>query len=193
MILVFTFYPGRQKVSNSAKRVEFLRQNDDIWPDMSETGLCDSLETWLAPYLNGCSRIEHLKKIDLSAALLSRLNWEEQQTLNQRAPTHYKVPSGSNIRLGLYQHQKADSKRQITGNVLGNLSHHPSTMGHVLYKSIFFHLQDDLYKLLKIWLDFGLNSYDSVKKEMKGRYPKHPWPDNPQEAMPTHKTKRHLR
>lgn len=184
--------PWTRESEQFCQRVEFLRQSDETWPDMSETALRESLETWLAPFLNGCSRIEQLKKIDLSAALLSRLDWAKQQDLNQRAPTHYKVPSGSNIRLDY-----SNIKKPILSVKLQEMFGQPQSPSiNNGACPLQIHLLSPAGRPLQITEDlagFWLTSYDSVKKEMKGRYPKHPWPDNPQEAMPTHKTKRHLR
>ncbi|SCA58185.1 ATP-dependent RNA helicase HrpB [Candidatus Terasakiella magnetica] len=176
---------------NLCQRVEFLRYNDTSWPDMSETGLLDSLEDWLSPFLNGCCRIDHLKKVDLQAALLSKMSWEDQQKLNQQAPTHYRVPSGSNIRLDY-----SNSKKPVLSVKLQEMFGEPqSPTINNGQCNLQIHLLSPAGRPLQVTEDlesFWQNGYDSVKKEMKGRYPKHPWPDNPIAAIATGKTKRKM-
>ena len=85
-------------------RVNFLHEQlDSDWLDLSEAALLESVDDWLAPYLTGMSRISHLQRLDLHAILLSQLVWEQQRQLNELAPTHITVPSGSHIRLD-YSH-----------------------------------------------------------------------------------------
>jgi len=173
------------------KRVEFLRKRDDKWPDMSEAGLLNTLEDWLLPYLNGINRIEQLKKIDLDAALLSRLDWQAQQELAKRAPTHYRVPSGSQIRLDY-----TNPEKPILSVKLQEMFGEPQTpcIDNATI-SLQIHLLSPAGRPLQVTEDlesFWQNGYDSVKKEMKGRYQKHPWPDNPIEAQATGKIKRKL-
>ncbi len=183
--------PWTKDSESFCKRVEFLRKRDDKWPDMSEAGLLKTLEDWLLPYLNGVSRIEQLKKIDLDAALLSCLDWQAQQELAKRAPTHYRVPSGSQIRLDYTNPEKPILSVKLQ-EMFGE-PHTPRIDNATISMQI--HLLSPAGRPLQVTEDlesFWQNGYDSVKKEMKGRYPKHPWPDNPIAAQATGKTKRKL-
>ncbi|NVK19899.1 MAG: ATP-dependent helicase HrpB [Methylocystaceae bacterium] len=183
--------PWTIESENLRQRIAFLRHYDQNWPDFSEQTLLDQLENWLVPYLTGCSRLDHLKKIDLEAALLAQLSWEDQQSLNQLAPTHYRVPSGSQIRL---DYSTAD--KPVLSVKLQEMFGEPQTPtinNGTCRLSI--HLLSPAGRPLQVTenlASFWQDAYDSVKKEMKGRYPKHPWPDNPLEAIATAKTKRHL-
>ncbi|WP_135080367.1 ATP-dependent helicase HrpB [Terasakiella sp. SH-1] len=173
------------------QRIEFLRQTDENWPDMSEAGLLDTLEDWLAPFLNGINKVDQLKKLDLQTALLSKLDWAKQQELDTRAPTHYRVPSGSNIRLDYSTIEKPVLSVKLQ-EMFGEPQSPTINNGRCPLQ---IHLLSPAGRPLQVTEDlasFWQNGYDSVKKEMKGRYPKHPWPDNPIEAIATGKTKRNM-
>lgn len=176
---------------NLCQRISFLRQTEDHWPDVSEQALLDTLEDWLGPFLSGCTRLDHLKKVDLEAALLAQLDWESQQKLNQLAPTHYCVPSGSYIRLDY-----SNPEKPILSVKLQEMFGEPQTPSINNGKCrLSIHLLSPAGRALQVTEDLGSfwqQAYDSVKKEMRGRYPKHPWPDNPLDALATAKTKRHL-
>lgn len=173
------------------QRIIFLRKTDLSWPDMSEENLRLTLESWLAPFLNNCTRIEHLKKVDLSEALLAQLSWQDQQKLNQLAPSHYSVPSGSSIRLDYSNPDKPVLSVKLQ-EMFGNAGHPTINQGQT---NLQVHLLSPGARPLQVTenlTSFWQSAYDSVKKEMKGRYPKHPWPDNPLKAVPTRKTKRNM-
>ncbi len=173
------------------QRLECLRELDDSWPAGDADSLLNDLENWLMPFLNGCSRIEHLKKVDLQTALLSRMDWGQQQRLAELAPTHYCVPSGSYVRLDY-----SNPLKPVLSVKLQEMFGEPQTptinQGRI---SLQIHLLSPAGRPLQVTEDlasFWKNGYDSVKKEMRGRYPKHPWPDDPTQAIATRKTKRNL-
>ncbi|MDV7341551.1 ATP-dependent helicase HrpB [Terasakiella sp. A23] len=184
--------PWEKETENLCNRLKFLKKRDDEWPDYSEDTLAETLEDWLAPFLDGCSKLDHLKKIDLNAALLAGLNWDDQQKLNKLAPTHYRVPSGSNVQLDYSNPDKPVLKVKLQ-EMFGEPQTPTINNGTV---PLCIHLLSPAGRPLQVTENLGSfwqEAYDSVKKEMKGRYPKHPWPDNPIEAIATAKTKRHLR
>jgi len=183
--------PWTHDCETLCQRVEFLRATEADWPDMSPQGLTQSLERWLLPFLNGCSRLDHLKKIDLYNALISQLGWTRQQALEKRAPTHYAVPSGSRVRLDY-----SDPHKPVLSVKLQEMFGQPQSPAiNNGQTPLQIHLLSPAGRPLQVTEDlesFWKNGYDSVKKEMKGRYPKHPWPDDPLNAQATRKTKRKL-
>ncbi|WP_417794095.1 ATP-dependent helicase HrpB [Terasakiella pusilla] len=180
-----------EEAKSLCQRIRFLRHYSDHWPDFSDEALLETLEDWFSPFIGTASRLEHLKKIDLHAALLARLTWEDQQQMEKLAPTHYRVPSGSNIRLDY-----SSVKKPVLAVKLQEMFGHPDTPSiHNGDCKLSIHLLSPAGRPLQITenlASFWQTAYDSVKKEMKGRYPKHPWPDDPLTAQATNKTKRHL-
>jgi ATP-dependent helicase HrpB len=184
--------PWSKEATSLCQRIEFLRQTDQSWPDFSQSGLNNDLEKWLPPFLSGFSRLDHLKKLDLQAALLAQIDWNDQQKLDTLAPTHFKVPSGSHIRIDY-----STPEKPVLAVKLQEMFGQPQTPTINQGKSpLQIHLLSPAGRPLQVTEDlesFWTQAYDSVKKEMRGRYPKHPWPDNPIEAVATAKTKRNLR
>lgn len=154
------------------------------WPDFSDTALLDTLEEWLAPWLDGISRREHLKRLDLYAILNSRLSWEQQQTLDKLAPATLLMPSGSRRRLN-YQAGKPPVLSVRLQELFG-LQETPTVChGSV---SVMLHLLSPAQRPIQVTQDlagFWERTYAEVRKELKGRYPKHYWPDDPYSAAPT--------
>ena len=175
-------------------RIQFMREHVDPdhleheWPDVSDAALLRKIAIWLNPYLVNMSRLSHLERLDLYNILLTQLSWEQTRRLDQLLPTHITVPSGSRIRLD-YTHFPpvlavrlqemfglADTPRIAEGRI-----------------TVLLHLLSPAQRPIQITQDlaaFWQGSYHEVKKDMKGRYPKHHWPDNPLEAEATKRTKR---
>ena len=173
-------------------RVSLIRSVNagDEWPDVSDEGLLSSLEEWLAPYLNEVNVLNDFKKIKLTDILHALLPWEQQQTLNTLVPTHLTVPSGSNIRIDYSENPPvlAVKLQEMFG-----CEQSPAVVSGKV--PLLVHLLSPAGKPLQITQDlagFWRTSYHDVKKEMKGRYPKHPWPDDPLVALATRKTKKRL-
>jgi len=162
---------------------------EEEWPDMSDSALLDTLDTWLAPYLDKVSRRDHLANVDLLAALRSMLRWQQQRDLDERAPTHLTVPSGSHVRLQYIPDQSPVLAVKL--QELFGLTETPRVAaGRV---PVMLHLLSPARRPIQVTQDlrgFWDRTYAEVRKELKGRYPKHPWPDNPLAAIPTAKTKR---
>lgn len=157
--------------------------------DFSEQALLDDLENWLQPYLTDVTGPAQMKKIPLSEALLSRLDWQLQQQLNELLPTHFTVPTGSNIKLR-YIENGAPSLPVRIQEMFGQTSKPSVAQGRI---AITIELLSPAMRPLQLTQDllgFWQGSYSEVKKEMKGRYPKHYWPENPLEAMPTRSVKK---
>ncbi len=162
-------------------RLQFLHQQvDSAFPASDDAALLTTLEDWLAPYLSGMSRLSHLQKLDLRAALLARLPWERQKLLDDLAPSHLTVPSGSRIAVdyGSFPPVLAVRLQEMFGQ-----ADTPTVAGGRV--AVVLHLLSPARRPVQITQDlagFWRSSYQEVKKEMKGRYPKHHWPDDPLQA-----------
>ncbi|WP_372881912.1 ATP-dependent helicase HrpB [Psychromonas sp.] len=162
------------------------------FPDFSETALLQELSSWLAPYLNGVSKPEQLKRLDIKGALLSRLSWDVQQQFNKLFPTHITVPSGSNIKL-LYRENEIPVLSVRMQELFGQ-AHTPRIFNDLI--KVQLALLSPAMRPLQLTQDlntFWQGAYVQVKKEMRGRYPKHYWPDNPLEAVATKRTKKQIK
>ena len=157
-------------------------------PDLSDEALLATLEDWLLPWLPGMKRLEHLKSVDMLAVLKSRLDRPTLQTLDRHVPDHIAVPSGSRIRIDY-----TDPMSPVLPVKLQEMfgaTETPSILDGAIALQI--HLLSPAGRPLQITRDlpaFWDNAYPSVKAEMRGRYPKHPWPDGPLAAVPTRHTK----
>jgi ATP-dependent helicase HrpB len=157
---------------------------EEAWPDLSDDALLRDLESWLAPWLDGISRLDHLKRLDLPGILRNRLDWRRQQELESLAPTHIRVPSGSLKRLA-YPPGEAPVLAVRLQEMFGLLETPTVCRGRV---PVMLHLLSPAQRPIQITQDlegFWARTYSEVKKELKGRYPKHYWPDDPLQARAT--------
>ncbi|WP_173199485.1 ATP-dependent helicase HrpB [Geobacter sp. SVR] len=171
-------------------RVMMLRRMfpADGWPDLSDTALLDTLDIWLAPALGGIRTAQQLAAVDCTTALGTALDYRQRQALEQLAPTHLTVPSGSRIRIDYCAGELPVLAVKL--QELFGLAETPTVAaGRV---AVLLHLLSPAGRPLQVTGDlkgFWDGSYHQVKKEMKGRYPKHPWPDDPWSAPPTRRAK----
>ena len=174
-------------------RVMLLRQLDldaqgqSEWPDVSDSALVLGLEAWLAPYLNRVSRLSHFASLDLSSIVHNLLKWPLPQRLDEQAPHHIKVPSGSSVRLD-YSEQPPILAVRL--QELFGLADTPRiAAGRQVVK---LHLLSPARRPVQVTQDlanFWRSTYAEVKKDLKGRYPKHYWPDDPLVAEATARIK----
>jgi ATP-dependent helicase HrpB len=171
-------------------RVALLRRAlpEEEWPDMSDAGLLDTLEEWLAPILTGVRTAQQLASLDVAGILRSRLDYRRQRALDELAPTHIEVPSGSRIRL---DYAAGDIPvLAVKLQELFGLADTPSiARGRV---GVLLHLLSPAGRPIQVTRDlkgFWNGAYFDVMKELKGRYPRHPWPDDPWSAVPTRRAK----
>ena len=168
------------------RRVDLARKNTtQIMVDFSDKGLLNSMEDWLLPYLDKVSSIKTLQRLDIHDILKNILSWEESQQLDVLVPTHIKVPSGSNIAI---DYSVEPPILSVKLQEMFGATDTPRILNGTVDLSI--HLLSPARRPLQITSDlkgFWSNSYPEIKKEMKGRYPKHPWPDNPHQSYPTKK------
>ncbi|NQV99134.1 MAG: ATP-dependent helicase HrpB [Rhodospirillales bacterium] len=170
------------------QRVRCLYQGTGSGADLSDEALMQNLEDWLQPYLSGKSRLSHLKSLDMAGILKAMMDWAAQQALEKQVPSHFTVPSGSSIRID-YSDPAAPVLPVKLQEMFGS-TETPSLLDGRLALTI--HLLSPAGRTLQITQDlpaFWNNAYPQVKAEMRGRYPKHPWPDDPVAATATRHAK----
>lgn len=175
----------RIRLSCAAK---WLPESD--WPAVDSQSLLDSLEQWLLPSLNGVRSLRALQQVDLHDALLRLLGWNQRQRLDANLPTHYTVPTGSRLAIRYHSDQPPTLSVRLQ-EMFGEQRSPMLAEGRV---AVVLELLSPAHRPLQITRDlaaFWQGSYREVQKEMKGRYPKHPWPDNPAEAAPTRRVKKY--
>ena len=171
------------------QRLAFLHQNDATWPDVSDGALADSIDAWLAPRLVGLRSRADVERLDLGAALLEQLSWSQRAALDELAPTHWTVPSGSRIPID-YENPEAPVLAVRLQEMFGCPDTPRVGGGRV---PLILHLLSPAHRPLQVTRDlagFWRTSYFDVKREMRGRYPKHDWPDEPLKATPTSRARR---
>jgi ATP-dependent helicase HrpB len=170
-------------------QVKFLRNAEGHeWPDLSDAALAQTATTWLAPFITERTSLAQITPDDLAAALDALLPWNMRQRLEAEAPTHFTAPTGSNVPID-YDHPEGP-KISIRVQELFGLAHHPSIANGKL--PLIVELLSPAHRPVQVTRDlpgFWRGSYAAVKAEMKGRYPRHPWPDDPASAAPTRRAK----
>lgn len=164
---------------------------DQSFGNFSDEALLSSLETWLSPHLTSQSSLKECESLDLYAILSSQLTWEQTKRLDILLPTHFTAPTGSSIALD-YSDPEAVILAIRIQEVFG-LSDHPSIMEGKI--PLLVHLLSPARRPIQVTRDlvgFWNGSYSDVKKELKGRYPKHYWPDDPRHAEATSRTKKFM-
>jgi ATP-dependent helicase HrpB len=183
--------PWTREAREWQTRVLSLRQwlPDENWPDVSDAVLSETLAEWLGPYLDGMSRRDHLARLDLLSILKARLDWDRGRRLEEGAPTHLEVPSGSHLRLEYIPGESPVLKVKLQ-EMFGLADTPRVAWGKI---PVTLHLLSPAQRPIQVTQDlrgFWERTYPEVKKELKGKYPKHPWPDNPWTAVATRRAKR---
>lgn len=159
------------------------------WPDLSDAALMADLSEWLGPFLDGVTRRSQLGRLDLAAALAARLSWEQRRRLDELAPTHIAVPSGSRVPIDYGAGETPILAVRL--QELFGLGETPAVAGGRV--PLLLHLLSPAGRPLQVTRDlrgFWATGHASVRAEMRGRYPKHSWPDDPMTAPPTARAKR---
>jgi ATP-dependent helicase HrpB len=172
-------------------RVASLRawRKDEAWPDVSDEALLKDAGDWLAPFLDGITRRAHLAQLDLAGALNAMLDYPMQQKLGRLAPTHWTVPTGSSIALEYFADGKAPALHVKLQEMFGTPTSPAVNDGRT---PLVLHLLSPGQRPVAVTSDlagFWARGYLDVKKDMKGRYPRHPWPEDPVAAAPTRRAK----
>jgi ATP-dependent helicase HrpB len=180
--------------SEAARRSRMRMQSLRAWmpelglPDVSDAYLLETLQEWLTPYLQGKRKLDALSEEDLSQALAALFDYEQRRQLDVQAPDSLTVPSGQTRRLE-YSPGEAPVLAVKLQELFG-LADTPRVAGGRV--PVTLHLLSPAGRPIQVTQDlkgFWERTYPEVKKELKGRYPKHPWPDDPWTAMPTHRAK----
>ncbi|RSD32592.1 ATP-dependent helicase HrpB [Vibrio pectenicida] len=164
---------------------------DYTWPDMTEEELLENLEQWLEPYLIGVTSLKAMQTIDIEPALMSYLSWPLNQKIDQWLPVYYVLPTGTKKKIR-YQHGQEAVLSVRMQEMFGEQVSPQIAQGN---KTLLVELLSPAQRPLQVTRDlasFWAGSYKEVQKEMKGRYPKHVWPDDPANHVATTKTKRQL-
>ena len=175
-------------MSDAAKRfvarVMLVREDLNL-PDMTESALLESLGDWLLPHMNNISTADHWKKFDTLNALRAMLDWNQMQALDRAAPAHFETPLGRHIPIDYSgEHPEISLRLQ---EMFGQTTH--PMVGHTPLRVT---LLSPAGRPLQTTMDipgFWASSYADVRKDMRGRYPKHPWPEDPTQADPTLRAK----
>jgi ATP-dependent helicase HrpB len=181
--------PWGERARSVRERLAFLHRLDSSWPDVSDEALTASLGAWLEPHLPGIRRLSDLDRVDLAAALLDRLTWEQRARLDELAPTHISVPTGSRVRVD-YADPNAPVLAVRLQEMFGATETPRIGGGRV---PLTLHLLSPAHRPVQVTRDlagFWRTSYFDVRRDLRGRYPKHHWPDDPLSAEPTRRTKR---
>ncbi|WP_266171022.1 ATP-dependent helicase HrpB [Dyella subtropica] len=180
--------------SENARRLRARMQALRVWmpelglPDIADDALLDTLESWLGPYLNGKRRLDALSAEELSQALAALFDYEQRRTLDAQAPESLTVPSGMTRRIEYVAGEPPVLALKL--QELFGLADTPRVGGGRI--PVTLHLLSPAGRPIQVTQDlkgFWERTYPEVKKELKGRYPRHPWPDDPWSATPTHRAK----
>jgi ATP-dependent helicase HrpB len=177
-----------EAASRIRARMAFLHRHVAGWPDVGSDTLRATAREWLLPHLVGLRRREDVDSLDLGALLLARLSWQQRAELDELAPTHVEVPSGSRIRIDY-----ADPDAPVLAvrlQELFGLRTTPSVARGAVPLTL--HLLSPAHRPVQVTRDlagFWRNSYFDVRRELRGRYPKHSWPEDPSVAEPTRRAK----
>jgi ATP-dependent helicase HrpB len=188
--LTLTALPWTSELQTLRNRTAFLRRldpNADL-PDLSDEHLSQTLEAWLLPFLAGISRASDLPRLNLSEAIHALFSWEQKKRLDALAPTHMTVPSGSHIPI---DYSGETPVLAVRLQEMFGLADTPTVAnGRV---PVTLHLLSPAHRPVQVTRDlrsFWNSGYADVKRDLKGRYPKHHWPDDPWAARPTARAKR---
>ena len=186
--------PWSKKATSLKDKINFINQQQNLnynFPDFSDDWLLTNLDSWLAPYLQDVKEIKDLEKLDIYSVLLAQINWENQQLLDTLLPKSIKVPSGSNIYI---DYSSLDTPvLSVKIQEIFGMMETPKILNNTIIIQI--HLLSPAMRPIQITYDlksFWENSYEEVRKELRGTYKRHYWPENPYDAIATNKTKKNM-
>ncbi|TCP63029.1 ATP-dependent helicase HrpB [Rhodovulum bhavnagarense] len=175
--------PWSEAARRLQARVELLRHEGVQLPDFSDTALMGRLEEWLLPVLDGVKTAEDLKRFDMLPALKAMLSWEDQHALDRLAPACFETPLGRRVPI---DYNGAVPAIELRLQELFGTTEHPVIGPRRLPLRIT--LLSPAHRPVQVTMDlpgFWASSYAEVRKDMRGRYPRHPWPEDPTRADPT--------
>ena len=181
--------PWTKSLRQWRDRVMFLRASEgEDWPDLSDAALAKTASEWLATILASKTSLGEITADELAAALSQMLPWALQRRLDAEAPTHFEAPTGS--RVPIDYDAEGGPKIAIRVQELFGLDRHPAIAGGRV--PLLIELLSPAHRPVQMTRDlpgFWRGSYAAVRTEMRGRYPRHPWPDNPATATATRRAK----
>ncbi|MDX3977851.1 ATP-dependent helicase HrpB [Shinella sp.] len=180
--------PFSREAAQLRDRIGFLHRSiGDPWPDTSDDALLAALETWFVPFQETARGIDDISSARLQEGLMALVPYEVQRDLARLAPTHFDAPTGQRHPI---RYDGEEPVLAIRVQELFGLKQHPSVAGGRL--PLLLELQSPAHRLIQTTRDlpgFWMGSWRDVRADMRGRYPRHPWPEDPAEAMPTTRVK----
>lgn len=183
--------PWSKESKSLKERINFVNAHGMMFPDFSDIHLLETMDAWLAPYLAGIRTLQALKGLDLKNILLGQLSFEQSKALDRLAPEKIEVASGSSIKIDY-----SDVNQPILSvrlqEMFGTVDTPTLLNGKV---KLMIHLLSPASRPMQVTQDlesFWKHTYDEVKKELRGKYKKHYWPDDPLEAKATARTKKFM-
>jgi len=181
--------PWSKPLKQWRDRVMFLRAAEgDAWPDLSDTALAETRDVWLAPALYAKKSLNDFSAGDLSDAVMALLPWELRARLDREAPTHFEAPTGTQLPID-YEAEQGPTIAVRLQELFG-LNVHPSLAKGAV--PLVLELLSPAHRPVQVTRDlpgFWRGSYAAVRSDLRGRYPRHPWPEDPASAMPTKRVK----
>ena len=185
--------PWSKPLKQWRDRVMFLRKaegetSQHSWPDLSDDGLAAQREAWLLPALYDKISLKEFSPGDLSDALMSLLPWESRARLEREAPTHFEAPTGTQLAID-YEAEQGPTIAVRLQELFGLTTHPSIAKGAV---PLVLELLSPAHRPVQVTRDlpgFWRGSYAAVRSDLRGRYPRHPWPEDPASAMPTRRVK----
>ena len=181
--------PWSKALRQWCDRVMFLRESEgEEWPDLSDGALTTSVDEWLAPALGDKTALSEMTADELTTALHGLLPWPLRRRLDAEAPTHFEAPTGTQVPIDY--DAEGGPKIAIRVQELFGLASHPAIAGGKV--PLVVELLSPAHRPVQTTRDlpgFWRGSYAAVRTDMRGRYPKHPWPDDPLAANPTRRAK----
>ena len=180
--------PWTRQARRLQERLVFMHSIETLWPDMSNERLTADLGDWLAPYLYGLTSRQDIQRLNLVDIFLAMLSWEQRQLLDEYVPTHITVPSGQ--RIAVDYSNPADPVLAVRLQEMFGLLETPRIAGGRV--TLTLQLLSPAQRPVQVTRDlasFWDNTYFEVRKDLQGRYPKHYWPEDPLNAIPTHRVR----
>jgi ATP-dependent helicase HrpB len=181
--------PWSKPLKQWRDRVMFLRAAEGApWPDLSDDALAAQREAWLVPVLYDKTSLKDISAGDLSDALMTLLPWELRARLEREAPTHFEAPTGTQLAID-YEAEQGPTIAVRLQELFG-LNTHPSIAKGKI--PLVLELLSPAHRPVQVTRDlpgFWRGSYAAVRSDLRGRYPRHPWPEDPASAMPTRRVK----
>ncbi|NVN86018.1 MAG: ATP-dependent helicase HrpB [Rhodopseudomonas sp.] len=181
--------PWSKPLAQWRGRVMFLRKAEgEQWPDLSDAALAERRAQWLVPALSDKSSLKEFSAGDLSDALMAQLSWELRARLDKEAPTHFEAPTGTLLPID-YEAEQGPTIAVRLQELFG-LTTHPSVARGAV--PLVLELLSPAHRPVQVTRDlpgFWRGSYAAVRSDLRGRYPRHPWPEDPANAPPTRRVK----